>query len=460
MKRMKKLFAILMTMAMVMGLGITGFAAESATIVINGLAQEGTNTVTCYQILKPDVTTDSGYTFADGITQIGSYTNAENFLAANPKDRQDAIRDANKDGWPTVKNGKVSGYTYTATDVDAGYYAAVITNSDPSITYNVVLIGVDYNKATYNQTNGTYTYDVKNATVEATAKYTKIPTTKSVTTTKDKDDNVTELGRIVGYDITSYMPTEGTSSFILVDTLTGAKYNEDSVSITIGGTPISVDSTIKAFDPIKNTMTIDLSTYCNKANVGKKVIISYTVQVTDTYISNTVVPTIPNHTVEEVPPVVLKTGAIELLKKGVDGDANKLNGAKFVVSKDSLYLKKTEVNDEVAYTWVEKKDATTFTTGVDGVDENDGKILIEGLDMGTYHFEEVEAPNGYSINENGVDVTISEGNLTPSANVSATPAHQELTDTKLSELPSTGGMGTTIFTIAGCVIMILSLIHI
>ena len=27
-------------------------------------------------------------------------------------------------------------------------------------------------------------------------------------------------------------------------------------------------------------------------------------------------------------------------------------------------------------------------------------------------------------------------------------------DTKLSALPSTGGMGTTLFTIAGCVIMI------
>ena len=30
----------------------------------------------------------------------------------------------------------------------------------------------------------------------------------------------------------------------------------------------------------------------------------------------------------------------------------------------------------------------------------------------------------------------------------------QLNDTKLSALPSTGGIGTTIFTIAGCVIMI------
>ena len=45
MKRMKKIFALLMTLAMVMGLGITGFAANKyaeSTITVNGLATTGT----------------------------------------------------------------------------------------------------------------------------------------------------------------------------------------------------------------------------------------------------------------------------------------------------------------------------------------------------------------------------------------------------------------------------------
>ena len=56
-------------------------------------------------------------------------------------------------------------------------------------------------------------------------------------------------------------------------------------------------------------------------------------------------------------------------------------------------------------------------------DEN-GMIDVEGLDVGSYHFEETKAP--------------------------------EVQNTKITALPSTGGIGTTIFTIGGCAIMIVA----
>lgn len=62
MKRMKKLFAILMTMAMVMGLGITGFAADNivgnyddvGTITVSGIAEEDNTDlkVVAYPIIR------------------------------------------------------------------------------------------------------------------------------------------------------------------------------------------------------------------------------------------------------------------------------------------------------------------------------------------------------------------------------------------------------------------------
>ena len=461
MKRMKKLFAILMTMAMVMGLGITGFAATTATITISGLAQEGENNVTLYKILEPDVTTDSGYKFTNGITQIGEYQDVETFLAATDGDRQDAIRNATKTGWTTVNTGSVQDLTYTAT-VEAGYYAAIITNSNTSIVYNVVLIGVEYDKATY-LGDGEYRYDIKEGQdLSPTAKYTKIPTTKDVTS-EDKEDGVTELGRTVSYSIVSYMPTEGTTSFSLVDTLTGAEYNQESVEITIGTQKLDTDAidNIVSFNPDENKMTINLSSYCTDANVGKKVVITYNVQVTDKYVKNTVVPTIPGHDTTSTPTTELKTGAIEILKTGEKEDKDKLNGAKFVVYKvengDNVYLKRNISDDrKVSYTWVTKENATKFVTGIDGIDVNDGKILIEGLDLGTYYFEEVEAPDGYSINNAAPhpSVTLDEDSVLATATRDAVPEHTSLANTQLSALPSTGGMGTTLFTIAGCVIMI------
>ena len=71
---------------------------------------------------------------------------------------------------------------------------------------------------------------------------------------------------------------------------------------------------------------------------------------------------------------------------------------------------------------------------------------MKGLEEGYYHFEEVKAPNGYSVNSDGLTVQVIENDTTL--------VEENFLDTKLAELPGTGGIGTTIFTIGGCVIMI------
>lgn len=83
-----------MTLAMVMGLSITGFAAEgdsTSTISVTNLATEGNNRVTYNQILKPDVTAPGGYVFADGVSLAkeagGVYTVAE-FLAVSDAEKK------------------------------------------------------------------------------------------------------------------------------------------------------------------------------------------------------------------------------------------------------------------------------------------------------------------------------------------------------------------------------------
>ena len=83
MKRMKKLFAILMTMAMVMGLGITGFAAtkDSATITITNAENA---TLSMVQVIKADPKTETGWNF------VGNAGNAY-MEAFEVTDDQDAI---------------------------------------------------------------------------------------------------------------------------------------------------------------------------------------------------------------------------------------------------------------------------------------------------------------------------------------------------------------------------------
>lgn len=79
---------------------------------------------------------------------------------------------------------------------------------------------------------------------------------------------------------------------------------------------------------------------------------------------------------------------------------------------------------------------------------SDGRATVNGLVPGKYVLKETKAPEGYSINVDGASATIKESK---DKNVTVPTS---LKDTKLSALPSTGGIGTTIFTIAGCLIMV------
>ena len=154
-----------------------------------------------------------------------------------------------------------------------------------------------------------------------------------------------------------------------------------------------------------------------------------------------------SNTVDYTPTIVTGyTGDITLTKYAEDG-TTVLHGAEFTVTKTG--------SDEALY-FVEKAtgEYKLAAEGTEGASQTvvatNGTVKVEGLDEGTYHFTETKAPAGYSINADGVEATIE---ASTEKNVSVGIS---INDTKLSALPSTGGIGTTIFTIGGCAIMIVA----
>jgi len=82
-----------------------------------------------------------------------------------------------------------------------------------------------------------------------------------------------------------------------------------------------------------------------------------------------------------------------------------------------------------------------------------GTVAVAGLDADSdiiYYFKETTAPDGYSLNPDAVTVSFEEvtGGVT-----SIQTATVSMNDTKLASLPSTGGLGTYLFTIVGVVVM-------
>lgn len=144
-------------------------------------------------------------------------------------------------------------------------------------------------------------------------------------------------------------------------------------------------------------------------------------------------------------------------KKSNSSTETPLSGAEFMLYKtetvdNSSVTKYAKVENNKLVEWTTNKADAIFTT------PGDGKFKIEGLDVGTYYLVETKAPAGYNRLNNKVEVkvTAKEDN---SAKVEykmpdATDFIEANTQIKVlnqtgAVLPSTGGMGTTIFYVAG-----------
>lgn len=116
---------------------------------------------------------------------------------------------------------------------------------------------------------------------------------------------------------------------------------------------------------------------------------------------------------------------------------------------------KLKMNDDGTYS----RDFSTESKGVEMLSNKDGQFNVKGLDAGTYYLKETTPPAGYSACANK-EIVIS---ATHNGN------HVELDSSKLSTtiinkkdggitLPSTGGIGTTIFYVVGGGLMVAAIV--
>ena len=505
MKKMRKIFAVLLTLAMVLAMSIPTFAAGiggTTTITVKH-AQDAT--LKYAQVVVADQTNSvTGWKFAEGYanafkTAFGVTTDDDAILKLialgklelNPNSNA-ASGNINNGVVNTVKLGEqlanaldnitLSGAEYKANSdayqltnaATAGLY--VITASKPGYTYNPMMAYVAFDKSKTDGSLVATEVEAKGAKNQIKKEIDKVKVEGQDVDAEDQNNSIT-TGDVIKYTITQsypYYPANATDrTFIIEDEITNATFNGD---VRIDGFKADKDYTVVFTEQKKMTITFNY----DPAKAGQTVTVKYSVTVDD--ISNIDNAKVINgatatangkYTVAKV-----ESAAVEFTVKKVDAaDKEKtgLKGAEF-----QLYIASAEgVKDAVELTLNDKNNTKVWALSLGNSQKKttatDGTATFKGLDADkTYYVLETKAPAGFSLNDKAIQLTGAsvvmgetkttgggkDKNGTEYTEVT-TPVssvtnftNEEYTDTKLSALPSTGGIGTTIFTIAGCLIMV------
>ena len=449
---MKKFFAVLMALVLVLSMGTVALAAGTGSITItNAVAGED---YTIYKMFDFEPlagdTTKGRYTVADAKWTAFVNGDASAYLEFDADagtivwvgDATD-VRKAElaKKAVAYAKANAIAGQTIEATDttveftgLDLGYYAV-----DTSLGAICSLTN----------TNSDETLIEKNGQ----------PTVKKEIVEGDKlvDANNAAIGDTVNYQAT-ITAGKGTVNYVLHDTMSaGLTFDADSVVVKKGEATLTAgtDYTLSIPGSCGCTFEIDLSSAYEETLVeGDEIVVTYSATLdTDAVVGNT---GNPNEIVlkygnkQETTKDTVITYTTELVIDKIDGDTKlPLEGAGFTLYKDSV-ANENKIGDELTT-------GSTFTW--------------TGLEAGKYILVETTVPAGYNKAANiEFTITCTEPGTVAAATDEAAWASDNaaivLNDEKAgtfkgevenktgSLLPETGGIGTTIFYIVGLALML------
>lgn len=468
MKKMKKFLAVILSLAMVLGMSITAFAAKTgATLEVKGLATYAAQNVKIYEIYRLD-DNDNGWKAAAWTNDTGVTPETLND-ADVIKNLKDAAQDPAKNATFTEKDStQISTGKFNSSvkfeNLQAGAYLVIVTDPTSKTEYSTMVAK-------------TYQYDENNNLIAPT-NASVFAKAEGYHTGKEADKTNVEVGDLVTYTVRTTVPYQEVkpndqklvTEFTVSDKLTGAKFylKGDAVKGTAAVNKITVNGvTVEGFAKLdeslhgQSSFNLDLMGLVRADNTyaGQEVVITYTALVDKAnLVENKATST------QDSNGTTTKTysGNATITKYEV-GTTNVLKGAEFVVYRINKETNKKEyavidANGWITGQWIAEttKNEVPAGLGTTLTTADDGTVTVKGLKAGDYYFKEVVAPDGYSINNNDIAFTMEE-KQTNGVVTSVAPKQPELIkmyDSKLSELPSTGGMGTTLFTIAGCAIMV------
>ena len=469
MKKMKKFLALLIAMAMVLGMGtVSAFADGSdGTITVDNAAvgkkylaykifdATYNGDAIAYTTTTPNVFTGSPFTVADEADSNGDYsvtiTEGQNvddistWIAANISKFSSisASQGVDESDLATATTVKWTGLAY------GYYYITSALGAEVTIT-SVAKEATVQDKNTTNPENPEKTVDEASAKIGDPVNFTVTLTATNFITTNTTNEETGEVTATTE-KVTKYTVLDSADGFnYVIDTDHPVKYkvgNRDEVTVNVAKITYTNQT-----DSANGTMTFEIPWVDANGNS----LYNYQEIITITY-SGTVNKYAVDGKAENTVKVSNNTGknsvtdSAETTTAGftiakVDGDNYALKGAKF-----RLYDAKTNGNEiPVVFDSVNGyyRVAEAGETGVEieaNKGNNENLATIKGLDNDNnikYWIEETVPPKGY----NKLDVR-QEAKAGSEATI-------DVVNQAGSTLPATGGIGTTIFYIVGAILVV------
>lgn len=160
-----------------------------------------------------------------------------------------------------------------------------------------------------------------------------------------------------------------------------------------------------------------------------------------------------DHTTPETPYVY--TYQFIVVKQDGDNTDTKLSGAEFKLYSDQSATEEVAVSLAKGVYTVDPNGKAVLTT------DTNGRIIVNGLDSGTYYLKETKAPSGYKLDDTVRKVTVTPNSAVANAKngeaitykVNGDSNHTMTIDNYKGSLPSTGGMGIVLMVVAGVLLI-------
>jgi fimbrial isopeptide formation D2 family protein/LPXTG-motif cell wall-anchored protein len=510
MKQIKRIMAFALALVLALAMSITVFAEDTATT--NGLKQptsedkatitvknvEAGATVTAYKYVEAvyskdtNTKTDLGlekYQVVSGLESLGL---SKDVIEEPSSTDIFALSDAVAAGTLTAYTKATFTATATSTEgisdykteqtVEAGSYLILVTNTSSKI-YNPMIVSVYYDSTdpAASGTNNSLGDGTVDATLDASELKDGVVYAKSSepTVTKTVSDSDVAIGDTVTFTITTAVPKYSDDynndkfTYTLTDELAaGFDFTEGTFTAVAGKDNADLTTGTDAVEMREDNgkYVIDLSKAA-LAHRGETITITYQATLNNNAVTDAVNKNLNDGNTNKV---TLTYSSEPNTGKTLE-DSDTTHTYTFDLDKASdgttnIITKKAEDGSLLTGAEFTLKDKDGNVAGTE-TSAADGSVSFKGLDAGTYTLQETKAPKGYSLNNTVYTVVIDPqyesgiGSVIKSLSIkiSYTDANGneftdqqsvEITDTSLASLPSTGGIGTTIFTIAGCLIMI------